>query len=81
MERGHALGTGALPSDFTPQTQDRYAVWLMEGEPGRFGPKPECLPAPSALGYIRQGDIDQAVSLLRSVNGHRFLVEGKTKAT
>ncbi|KVF20131.1 flagellar hook-length control protein FliK [Burkholderia vietnamiensis] len=64
-KRGHALGTGALPSDFTPQTQDRYAVWLMEGEPGRFGPKPECLPAPSALGYIRQGDIDQAVSLLR----------------
>jgi len=63
--RGHALNTGALPSDFSPQTQDRYAVWLMEGEPGRYGPKPEYPPVPSALGYIRQGDIDQAVSLLR----------------
>ncbi|WP_232454739.1 flagellar hook-length control protein FliK [Burkholderia ubonensis] len=63
--RGHSLESGALPSDFSPQTQDRYAVWLMEGEPGRFGPKPDYPPVPSALGYIRQGDIDQAVSMLR----------------
>ncbi|WP_230953712.1 flagellar hook-length control protein FliK [Burkholderia cepacia] len=63
--RGHAPDTGALPSDFSPQTQDRYAVWLMEGEPGRFGPKPDYPALPNALGYIRQGDIDQAVSILR----------------
>ncbi|KWA73113.1 flagellar hook-length control protein FliK [Burkholderia ubonensis] len=62
--RGHAPDIGALPSDFSPQTQDRYAVWLMEGEPGRFGPKPNYPPVPSALGFVRQGEIDQAVSLL-----------------
>ncbi len=63
---GHAMAMGALPRDFSPQTQDRYAVWLMEGEPGRFGPKPDYPPVPTALGYIRQGAIEQAVNLLRA---------------
>lgn len=54
---------GALPNDFSPQTQDRYAVYLMERRPGRFGADKQA--CPTALGYVRCGDLDNAVRILR----------------
>ncbi|QGZ62882.1 hypothetical protein FAZ98_05140 [Paraburkholderia acidisoli] len=62
---GQAAGAGALPADFQPATQDRYAVFLMEGRPGRFDPKTQ-QPQPTALGYVRTGEVEKAVGLLRS---------------
>ncbi|WP_232447233.1 flagellar hook-length control protein FliK [Burkholderia ubonensis] len=53
---------GALPADFQPATQDRYAVFLMEGHPGRFDKSGQ--PQPTALGYVRTGEIEKAVALL-----------------
>ncbi|RQR49960.1 hypothetical protein DIE19_30950 [Burkholderia sp. Bp9126] len=55
---------GALPADFQPATQDRYAVFLMEGHPGRLDKSGQ--PPPTALGYVRTGEIEKAVALLRN---------------
>lgn len=62
---GQLLEQGALPNDFSPRTQDRFAIFLMEGRPGRLDPKTG-EPRLSALGYVRLGDIDNAVAQLRA---------------
>lgn len=61
---GQRPDMGALPADFKPATQDRYAVFLMEGHPGRLAPKTG-EPQPTALGYVRTGEVEKAVALLR----------------
>lgn len=62
---GQDIDQGNLPNDFKPETQDRYAIWIMEGMPNRAA-RGSNEPVPTALGYVRLGDLDNAVRLLRS---------------
>jgi muramidase (phage lysozyme) len=56
---------GALPANFLPATQDRFAIFLMEGHPGRGSPHAATVPY-TALGYVRTGEVEKAVELLRN---------------
>lgn len=51
-----------MPNDFSPATQDRYAVWIMEMQ----WEKSSDQSSQTALGYVRLGDLDNAVRLLKS---------------
>ncbi|WP_232454090.1 flagellar hook-length control protein FliK [Burkholderia ubonensis] len=51
-----------MPRDFSPATQDRYALWIMEMQWEKSGDQS----SQTALGYVRLGDLDNAVRLLRS---------------
>lgn len=50
-----------LPKDFSPATQDRYAVWLMDTRWESMSDQS----SQTALGYVRLGDLDSAVRLLK----------------
>jgi muramidase (phage lysozyme) len=50
-----------MPKDFSPPTQDRYAVWRMDMRWENMNDQS----TKTALGYVRLGDLDNAVRLLR----------------
>lgn len=50
-----------MPKDFSPATQDRYAVWRMDMRWENMNDQS----SKTALGYVRLGDVDNAVKLLR----------------
>jgi len=50
-----------LPKDFSPLTQDRYALWIMDVQWESVTDQS----SKTALGYVRLGDLDNAVKLLR----------------
>jgi muramidase (phage lysozyme) len=51
-----------LPRDFSPETQDRYALWIMETQAEKASDQSSM----TALGYLRLGDLENTVRLLRS---------------
>ena len=61
------------PQDFTPETQDRIALYLLQRRPSKDMPHPRR----SAFGYIMEGKVEDAVNQTGLPDEWSFLPGGK----